>query len=95
MSQGTRIIAALLALGVSTAFAAPSLADGLRMTDRMELRRHCVADVVRLCGSVVPGEGRIRACIGKHFAEFSAPCRLTVEKLELLPPDNPQPDGQG
>ena len=36
--------------------------------------RACEAAVKGACGGVKPGEGRVRACIERHFHALSAPC---------------------
>jgi len=35
----------------------------------------CRPDIARLCGTVRPGEGRIKACMKAHLAELSEPCK--------------------
>jgi hypothetical protein len=50
----------------------------------------CGADVVRLCAGVVPGDGRIKACIFEKRAELSGGCRdvLSQALTTALPADN-------
>lgn len=74
---------------------APAIAQDLTLGDKLDLKRLCGADIASHCGDVEPGGGRIRTCLSARLQDFSEPCRQLVERLELLPPDNPQPDSQG
>ena len=35
----------------------------------------CKPDIARLCGQVVPGQGRIMACIKQNLPDLSEPCK--------------------
>ena len=35
----------------------------------------CKPDIARLCGQVVPGQGRIMACIKQNLPQLSEPCK--------------------
>ncbi len=38
----------------------------------------CAAEIQAKCAGVEPGEGRIRACVKTHLAEFSEPCQARL-----------------
>ena len=42
------------------------------------VRQACGAEIQQHCGGIQPGDGRIRACVTKHFGEFSEPCKKTL-----------------
>jgi hypothetical protein len=42
----------------------------------------CRPDVERFCSSVVPGGGRIIACLRDHAADLSQPCRDEAAALK-------------
>ena len=46
------------------------------------LAETCAADKSAFCGDVVPGEGRVLACLEAHVgaAKFSAACRSTIDR---------------
>ncbi len=44
----------------------------------------CAADIKKLCGSVQPGEGRIRACIQEHLGELSEGCQARLERAKAV-----------
>lgn len=43
----------------------------------------CAADVKAQCASVQPGDGRVGACVKKHFDDLSGPCQRTLLKTGL------------
>lgn len=63
----TRSLSCLL---LSSFLAAPLLAasDG-------SAGQACRGEIQKLCGSVKPGDGQLRACIDQHRAEFSPACQ--------------------
>lgn len=42
------------------------------------VRHSCGAEIEQHCAGVQPGEGRIGACVGEHFAAFSEPCKKAL-----------------
>jgi Cysteine rich repeat len=54
------------------------LAPASGMAQQAPVRRACAAEVQQHCPGVQPGEGRIRACVQEHFAEFSEPCKQAL-----------------
>jgi hypothetical protein len=42
------------------------------------VRQACKAELEQHCAGVQPGEGRLRACVKEHFAEFSEPCKAAL-----------------
>ena len=40
----------------------------------------CKADLANLCAGVVPGTGRVRACIKSHMAEVSDVCKDAMSR---------------
>lgn len=45
-----------------------------------EAKNECADDIVKLCGDVKPGQGRIVSCLKEHENELSDGCRATFEK---------------
>ena len=48
------------------------------MAQQAAVRQACGAEIQRHCAGLQPGEGRIRACVAEHFAEFSEPCKQAL-----------------
>jgi len=44
----------------------------------MALRQACGVEIQQHCPGVVPGEGRLRACVKEHFADFSETCKQAL-----------------
>jgi hypothetical protein len=40
--------------------------------------RPCAADIKAFCTDVIPGEGRIAACIKEHLGDFSPACKARL-----------------
>jgi hypothetical protein len=38
------------------------------------IMRACTGDVLRLCGGILPGGGRIKTCMKRNIKRLSAPC---------------------
>jgi hypothetical protein len=66
------IFAALLA-----AIALPAMAQDAVVRD-FRIVRACAPDVISLCAGVLPGEGRIKACMKENKARLSADCLDTM-----------------
>jgi hypothetical protein len=45
----------------------------------------CAADIKSLCAGVIPGEGRLEACIRTHSGELSEACRAALLKDAAIP----------
>ena len=54
------------------------LAPANGMAQQAAVRQACAAEIQQHCAGLQPGEGRIRACVEEHFAEFSEPCRQAL-----------------
>ena len=61
-------VKAILLLSISGAIA--QMSPGAR-----EAARACRPDISSLCGTVSPGQGRIKACMKEHILELSEPCK--------------------
>ncbi len=66
------IVAVFLAAMASAATAQDAVIRDFRIV------RACAADVVALCGNVLPGEGRIKACMKENQSKLSATCIDTM-----------------
>ncbi len=71
------VIAAALAAMTSAAIAPAAMAQNAVVRD-FRVVRACAADVVSLCGGVLPGEGRLKACIRENQSKLSAGCLDTM-----------------
>ena len=45
-----------------------------KLEEGFNVVRECAGDVVQHCKGVLPGEGRIKACMKEHLAELSTTC---------------------
>ena len=54
------------------------LAPASGMAQPAPVRQACAAEIQQHCTGLQPGEGRIRACVKDHFAEFSEPCKQAL-----------------
>lgn len=68
MNRMTRVALASLLL----------LAPANGMAQQAAVRQACAAEIQQHCAGLQPGEGRIRACVEEHFAEFSEPCKQAL-----------------
>jgi hypothetical protein len=57
-----------------------SLPCQLALVKLAALKKACKADVKRNCPGIVPGGGRIEACIKDHFEDMSAACKETISQ---------------
>ena len=48
------------------------------MAQQSAVHQACGAEIERHCAGVQPGDGRIRACVTEHFAEFPDPCKQAL-----------------
>jgi hypothetical protein len=54
------------------------LAPANGMAQQAAVRQACASEIQQHCAGLQPGEGRIRACVEEHFAEFSEPCKQAL-----------------
>jgi hypothetical protein len=66
-----------LALPLALALCAPAFAQDAVVRD-FRVIRACAGDVERLCSGIVPGEGRIKACMKAKQSQLSAECVDTM-----------------
>ncbi|MGH8551515.1 MAG: cysteine rich repeat-containing protein [Methylococcales bacterium] len=69
---------------LSISAAMPTFAQGLQMDPEeiKALRTYCKADVERLCPTVEPGSGRIKACLMANKEQMSVGCAKALQKLK-------------
>lgn len=53
-------------------------AQQLSMSQKMQLRSECGADISRLCPGIAPGGGQLMKCVEAKKAELSKPCAETI-----------------
>jgi hypothetical protein len=70
------IVHGLAGLAVLLAATAPASADA--NSRRQQIRTACASDYKRFCMTVMPGGGRLLACLSQHAAELSQPCAAVV-----------------
>jgi hypothetical protein len=68
------VVAATLGLLAYPAMAEIGIIDGL------EIARACAGDVLRLCGGVTPGDGRVKACVRQNMANLSTSCHDAIQQ---------------
>jgi hypothetical protein len=74
LSAIAAILAAALAAGPVAAQTAPT-------GDRVDAAKNaCKGDYQRLCSGVMPGGGRILACLQKHSSELGPECAKALGK---------------
>ena len=66
------------------ALALPAFAEGAweKLDHGVDVVRECSGDVARNCDGVLPGEGRIKACMAKHLADLSQGCLKALAEPE-------------
>lgn len=64
----------ILAASALLASAAPAMAQD----PREDFKTACVSDYKRFCFGVLPGGGRILACLGGHMSELAPACATAV-----------------
>jgi Cysteine rich repeat len=55
-----------------------SLPCQLALVKQAAIRKACTGDVKKNCADIVPGGGRIEACMKDHFADVSEGCKETI-----------------
>jgi len=84
MKTSSLVVAAVLGL-----LALPAMAEESGLTG-LEVLGAYAPDVLKLCAGVLPGDGRIKACVFEKRADLSGACRdaLGAELSRPLPADN-------
>jgi Cysteine rich repeat len=54
------------------------LAPAGALAQTAAVRQACGTELQQHCAGVQPGDGRIRACVEEHFADFSEPCKQAL-----------------
>jgi Cysteine rich repeat len=75
MSKLTFAVLVVALLPVVAGAPVEALAQG--PTD--EQRAACQADFDRLCAGVVPGGGRVIACLSRQYAQLSSACKKVMD----------------
>jgi Cysteine rich repeat len=57
-----------------------SLPCQLALVKQAAIRKACKGDVKKNCADIVPGSGRIEACMKDHFADMSEECKETISQ---------------
>ena len=57
-----------------------SLPCQLALVKLVAIRKACEGDVRKICADIVPGRGRIEACMKDHFADVSEGCKETISQ---------------
>jgi Cysteine rich repeat len=57
-----------------------SLPCQLALVKQAAIRKACKGDVKKKCADIVPGGGRIEACMKDHFADMSEECKETISQ---------------
>jgi len=68
---------------VASAVAAILLMSSAGAAQGSATAKACAADVKAQCASVQPGDGRVGACVKKHFDDLSGPCQRTLLKTAI------------
>jgi hypothetical protein len=79
-----------LLIGLSVAGARSQAGDQAQI---QSLKAACGADASRLCGNVLPGGGRILACLQQQQSQLGADCRAALPLAEKIK-DEAQAKGQ-
>jgi cysteine rich repeat protein len=57
-----------------------SLPCQLALVKLAAIKKACKGDVKKICADIVPGGGRIEACMKDHFADMSEGCKETISQ---------------
>jgi hypothetical protein len=83
-----RTVWSILTVATSLAVQGPTHAQEHRGT--MEQQLACTPDVFRLCGSEIPDENRIVACLRLNTAQLGDACRAVFEAKNSVPQEPSQ-----
>jgi hypothetical protein len=91
-----RIFQLFAVVGLAAIFAGGSSAHAQEHRGTMQQQMACTPDVFRLCGSAIPDENRIVACLQANTTQLSGQCRAVFESSDSAaapppPPNSPQP----
>ena len=70
---------AIHALGISAALLFAGSTAAISAAPHT-LSRHCAIDLKSLCAGIVPGQGRIRACLQSHISKLSVGCSARLSR---------------
>jgi len=77
------MIIRMLAIALAVSAAASAFAqESAQDVEVQALRKYCEPDIRRLCPTVQPGQGRIKACLKKHKQEMSVGCAMALKELK-------------
>jgi len=79
------LLTALLAIAARPTTAEAAISEALRVAEA------CTEDVARLCKGIVPGEGRIKACVMDKLSQLSPDCTKALAAL-IAARTEPPPD---
>jgi hypothetical protein len=82
--QCARLSVAVLLLGLSAAGACGQTDAQAQM---QSVKAACGGDAARLCGNVLPGGGRILACLEQRQSQLGADCRAALPAAEKMKND--------
>ncbi|MFK4658994.1 hypothetical protein ABIF97_008928 [Bradyrhizobium japonicum] len=57
-----------------------SLPCQLALVKQAAIRKACTGDFKKNCPDIVPGGGRVEACMKDHFADLSEECKETISQ---------------
>jgi hypothetical protein len=90
-----RIFRVFALVGLAATLAGGSSATAQEHRGTMQQQMACTPDVFRLCGSAIPDENRIVACLQANTPQLSAGCRAVFESSDSAaapsPLNSPQP----
>src|SRR5579863_2912156 len=90
-----RIFQVFAVVGLAATIAGGSSANAQEHRGTMQQQMACTPDVFRLCGTAIPDENRIVACLQANTPQLSAGCRAVFESSDSAavppPPNSPPP----
>jgi hypothetical protein len=93
--QSFAVVQIFAVVGLAATLAGRSSAIAQEHRGTMQQQMACTPDVFRLCGSAIPDENRIVACLQANTPQLSAGCRAVFESSDSTPmpppPNSPQP----
>ncbi len=80
--QSFAVVQLFAVAGLTVTLAGGSSAMAQEHRGTMQQQMACTPDVFRLCGSAIPDENRIVACLQANTPQLSAPCRAVFESSD-------------